>query len=63
MERKGRIVAQVKSDARTKSRAGAMCIVTVSGLEATVTSTGQHDIPPPRTGFGLFGFAGALPRE
>jgi len=45
----------------------------VSGFEATVTSTGQHDIPPPGTRFGLFdlvgcgfagpGFAGAFPPE
>lgn len=62
-ESKNRTVAKVKSDARTKSLVGATCSVTVSGFEVTVTSTGQHDIAPPRTGFGSFGFAGALPPE
>jgi hypothetical protein len=50
----------VKSDARTKSLAGAMCGVTVSGFEVAVTSIGQHDVPPPRSGFGPFGFGGVL---
>ncbi len=61
-ERKIRIVARVNSDARTKSFAGAMCSVIVSGFEVTVTSTRQHDIPP-RTGFPPLGFAGTVPRE
>ena len=31
----------------------------MSGFEATVTSTGQHDIAPPGAGFGEFGLVGA----
>ena len=57
------MVIKLKSGCRTKSRAGATCRLTVSGLGVTVTSTGQHDIPPPRTGLLEFGFAGALVAE
>jgi|ERR1700733_365517 hypothetical protein len=56
---KNRTVIKLKADSGTKSRAGATCRITVSGLAATVTSTGQQDMPP-RTGLPLFCFAGAL---
>jgi hypothetical protein len=56
-------VASVNSDVKTKSFAGARCGVIVSGFELTVTSTGQHDIAPLRTGFPPFDFAGTVPRE
>jgi hypothetical protein len=63
VERKHRIVARVNADAGTKSLGGATCSVSALGFEVTVTSTGQQDIPPPRTGLLEFGFAGALVAE
>jgi len=59
-ERENRTAVKLKLDCKTKSRAAASCRVTVCGFEATVTSTGQHDIRPPGTGLWLSCFAGAL---
>jgi hypothetical protein len=62
-EWKKRTVAKLKLGSRAKSRAAGTCRVTVSGFEATVTSTGQHDIRPPGAGLPPFCFAGVLRPE
>ncbi len=57
------MVAKLKWDSSTKERAAEICGVAVCGFDATVTSTGQQDIPPPREGLGAFGCVGILPPE
>ncbi len=54
---------RLKLGAGRKSLAGEMCGATVWGLEATVTSTGQQDMGPPRAGCGWLGVVGAWPPE
>ena len=56
-------MAKLKCDSRTKEWAGEICGATVCGFDATVTSTGQHDMAPPREGLGSLGFAGILAAE